>query len=326
MIRIACYLPDGTVKSDISIEQAKQYLEEPEAFVWFDMYAPSEAEWKPILEDLFAFHPLAIEDAILDVHVPKVDTFESYLLIVVHAVTFDAKTMEFDTVEVDLFVGENYVVTHREEALTVFDRTWQVIGHDTRLMGRGSSWFLHAVLDRIVDHAMLAIDQLDDAIEELEDAIMFSESRDEVLLDRIFEVKRAVLRLRRVLSPQREAVNKLARGDSRIIDPDVRIYFRDIYDHLVRITDINESLRDLTTGVLDLYLTVSSNRMNDIMKTLTIVSVIFLPLTLIAGIYGMNFTYMPELTWRYGYFASLGLMGLIAVGFLYYFYRRGWIE
>lgn len=326
MIRIACYLPDGTVKSDISIEQAKQYLQNSDAFVWFDMYAPTEPEWKPILEELFAFHPLAIEDAIRDVHVPKVDDFESYLLIIVHAVTFNAKTMQFDTVEVDLFVGKNYVVTHREEDLAVFDRTWQVIGHDIRLMGRGSSWFLHAMLDRIVDHVMLAIDELDDAIEELEDAIMLAETKGGALLDRIFEVKRAVLRLRRILSPQREVANKLARGDFRIIDPNVRIYFRDIYDHLVRITDINENLRDLITGVLDLYLTVASNRMNDIMKTLTIVSVIFLPLTLVAGIYGMNFAHMPELTWQYGYFAALGLMGLIVAGFLYYFYRKGWIE
>lgn len=326
MIRIACYQPDGTVETDISLEQAAQYLEKPNALVWFDMLAPTEDEWKPILIDLFGFHPLAIEDAISDVHVPKVDDFQSYLLIIVHAVTFDAKTTEFDTVEVDMFVGANYVVTHREEDLTVFDRTWQVIGHDIRLMGRGSSWFLHALLDRIVDHAMLAIDELDDAIEELEDAIMLAEPQDGVLLDRIFDVKRAVLRLRRVLSPQREVVNKLARGDVRIIDPNVRIYFRDIYDHLVRITDINENLRDIISSVLDLYLTVASNRMNEIMKTLTIVSVIFLPLTLVAGIYGMNFAHMPELTWQYGYFVALGLMGMIAAGFLYYFYRKGWIE
>jgi magnesium transporter len=302
-----------------------EVIQEPAGLLWVILDNPSEEESNQILRDTFQFHPLTIEDAHSQGYqTPKVDDFNDYIFIIAHALIENHINLEkLDTNELDLFLGKNYIVcSYREEPIQPVDQVWKRLEKDARLGTRGADFLCHAILDALVDDYMPVIDRMDDEIEWLEDQVL--EKPQPEIMQRILGLKHSMIILRRIISPQREIMNRLSRDDFRMIEPSHRIYFRDIYDHLVRIQDLIDSIRDIVSGTLDIYLSATSNRLNEIMKALTIVSTIFLPLSFFAGVYGMNFKYFPEINWPMGYLYVWVLFLIIFAGMLYFFKKRGW--
>ncbi|MCW5800968.1 MAG: magnesium/cobalt transporter CorA [Deltaproteobacteria bacterium] len=270
-------------------------------------------------------HPLTIEDIWGPRAHPKIDDFPAYLYVIIHGVGA-AHGNELSLVEIDVLFGKNWLVTHDRSGL-VCDDIGTELDHSPRLLAKGPAWLAHAVLDRAVDRYLPVIDQLDSDIDELENDVLerAGTPKGRATLRRILEFKRMLQTLRRTSIHQREILLRLARGEFDEIPTDALPFFRDVYDHFLRIQDIAEGYRDLVTSALDAFLSVQSNRMNEVMKTLTLISTMMLPLTFIAGVYGMNFKTMPELDWAGGYPAALGLMLVVAGSILLWFRRKGWI-
>ncbi len=253
---------------------------------------------------------------------PKIDNWGDYAYAVLHAVTFDAEQVALEVHELDVFLGHNYLVTHHTQALEVLNRVWSSVKADHRRLERGPDFVLYDVLDLLTADYMPVIDAIDETVDQLEDAIFRQPAQP--LLNTLFTIKRVAIQMRRIIGPQREVLNRLARDDYAMIDAKDRIYFRDVYDHLVRLADINEGLRDLIGGTLDTYLSVTSNRTNEIMKVLTIISALFMPIAFLSGFFGMNFLGIPfDNPWLLG--AALAVMIIVPVTMLMWFKRQGWM-
>ena len=324
MVRSIFFAPDGAVKINIDTPEIKDALQQPDGLLWVDLQKPDSVELLAYLRDIFNFHPLAIEDCqTSDYQTPKVDDFKDYIFIISHFLRYAEGGNGYFTEELNIFLGSNYLVScSNHEKVPPLEQVWEGLNRDERLHINGSDFLCHAILDRLVDGYMPILDQLDDEIDLLEDLVMAKpEPR---TLERILSLKHNIMGLRRVISPMRELMNKLSRDDYAQIDQYSRIYFRDIYDHLVRFQDLSESIRDITSGALDIYLSSTSLRLNEIMKALTIVSTIFLPLTFLAGVYGMNFHYMPELNLPWAYPALWGVFIIGGLGMIIFIKRRGW--
>lgn len=278
-----------------------------------------------LLGEVLRLHPLTIEDIWAERSRPKLDDFDAYLYVIVHGIGA-ARHDKLQTVEIDVVIGGNWLVTHDPAGL-VSDDVATELDHSARLMVKGIAWLAHAVLDHAVDRYMPVIDQLDAEIEQLENEVLdhAGTSRGRAVLLRILSFKRRLQELRRMSIHQREILLRLSRGELDEIPAEALPFYRDVYDHFLRINDIAEGYRDLVTSALDAYLSVQSNRMNEIMKTLTLISTVMLPLTFIVGLYGMNFKHMPELDWVWGYPAALLVMAGVAAGILLWFRHRGWI-
>ena len=275
MIRSLYYQADGLLQTDLSQEDWSAALKDPQGVLWVDFEATPADEDEKILTSVFGFHPLAVDDALQETHVPKVDDWSQYIYIVLSAIVPEKKDGSLlDIHELDIFLGQNYIVTHHDQPIDAIYHTWTACQRDDRHLKRGVDHLLYRIVDDVVAQYMPVVEEIDDEIDRIEDEI-FGNPGPEVL-ERIFSLKRAVLQMRRVVGPQREVLNRLARDDYEVIDAGARIYFRDVYDHLVRLHDLTESLRDLIGGALDTYLSVINNRMNDIMKTLTVITTLFL--------------------------------------------------
>jgi magnesium transporter len=330
MIRSLYRASNGAVRTDLQPEEYGALLQDGRGLLWVDFEAtPSEYD-RPLLRDTFGFHPLAVDDALEESHVPKLDNWGHYLYIVLHAVHFDRHNGEehIDTLELDVFLGKNFIVTHHEHSIAAIERVWAGWPRDERHLKSGADHVLYELADGLVADYMPVVEEMDDAIELLENQIFGRPTTH--TLERIFALKRAAVRLRRTIGPQREVLNKLARDDYAVIDGRDRVYFRDVYDHLVRLHDITEGLRDVIAGALDTYLSVINNRMNDIMKTLTVITTLFMPLTFLTGFFGMNFfqAVAPALDAWTGVLAfaiTLAIMTLTPLIMLYIIRRRGWL-
>jgi magnesium transporter len=297
--------------------------EEPDAFHWIDLEDPTVKE-ATILEDPFHFHPLAIEDCLSEVHHPKVDDYEDYLFVIVHGIRFDAPTDQFITRELDIFLGRNYLITHHRGPMRSITAAREQCGKNLQAaMPKGVDFLIHQIMDQMFEHYFPNLDAIEDKIQLVQVEVFEHPTRE--TLDRIFVLKRDVLQLRRICTPQREIVHRLSRGEFRVISPKGAIYFRDIYDNLYRIVDASFAYQDMVQGTLDAYLTAVSNRLNETMKRLTIIGALLMPLTVITGVYGMNFDHMPELHWRYGYLLILGLMAALSAGLFRWFKHKQWI-
>ena len=291
--------------------------------VWVDLERQSD-EANVFLTDL-GIHPLTIEDIWGPRTHPKIDDFPEYLYVIVHGVSA-AHGDKLDLVEIDVLFGKTWLVTHDRHGL-VTDDVGTELDHSPKMLGKGPAWLAHSVLDRAVDHYLPVIDQLDNEIDTLENDVLEKAGtpRGRTVLRRILEFKRMLQTLRRTSIHQREILLRLSRGEFEEIPAESLPFYRDVYDHFLRIQDIAEGYRDLVTSALDAFLSVQSNRMNEVMKTLTLFSVTMLPLSLIAGIYGMNFETMPELKWIGGYPTVLGVMALVAGSIMLWFRHKGWI-
>ena len=331
-VRVVYGAADGTIHLDWPVDQVAQAIADAEGTVWVDiedLESACNTSVEAMLREVFQFHSLAIEDALQDSHVPKVDDWAEYLYIVVDTIDFDPETDDLRLHELDLFLGPNYLVTYHNEATEVLERHRRNLEREPEnRLKHGAAHLLYRLLDEVVAEFLPAIEHLDNEIDDAQDEVF--DVPTPRTLRQIFHVKRNALKLHRVVLPMREVLNRLARDPYVQIQTEHRIYFRDVYDHLVRIHDIIESLRDLIAGALDTYLSVVSNRTNDIMKALTVVNVMFLPLTFIVGFFGMNFfgdTLM--FTWPILPKTALFLMACAVmigtpIGLTFEAWRRGW--
>ncbi len=287
MLRALYYQGNGDLLSSIELEGYAAALQNKAGVLWVDFGGEEPEPSEEILLKTFEFHPLAIDDALHETHVPKVDDWERYLYIAMHAISFTSGEEDIEGIELDIFLGDNFIITHHDLPIDALNRVWDASAKDARHFKRGADHVLYKLTDELIVDYMQVVETLDEEIELVEDEVMGRPTSQ--VVQRIFTLKRATLHLRRVLSPLREVLNKLARDDYAVIDAKDRVYFRDVYDHLVRLHDISESLRDLVGGVLDTYLSVINNRMNEIMKTLTLITTLFMPISFVAGFFGMNF-------------------------------------
>ncbi|HEX6189923.1 MAG TPA: magnesium/cobalt transporter CorA [Pyrinomonadaceae bacterium] len=312
------------VESGFTAGQLSELLKDEKAVIWIDMEAPTEADEQLLLE-LFHFHPLTLEDCRETRNYPKVEEFPGYLYFIVHGVRADTSPDHFNTIELDAFLGPNYVITYHHEMFRSINNVKKLVTTTPIACQRGPAFLLHQILDQIVDFYSPVLDDFDERIAKLEDDIFTLRRPNQAILEEIMDLKRGVLRLRRISARQMEVILRTSRGEFALIPAPMLPFYRDIHDHIIRITDLAESYRDLISGSLDAYMSVVGNRMNEIMKVLTIFSAIMLPLTFIAGVYGMNFENMPELTTRFGYFVVLTIMVFVAIGMLLLFWARGWL-
>jgi magnesium transporter len=272
---------------------------------------------------------LAIDDALQGTHSPKLDDWGDYLYIALNYMNANENgdSWETEVDELDIFLGQNYIVTHHDHPISAVDETWSACDRDLRNVQQGADHLLYKIADNLVAGYMPAVEKIDSAIDQLEDQVFDRPSPR--TLEKLFALKRVLLAMRRILLPQREVLNKLARDDYKVIDPRDRVFFRDIYDHLVRLHDLNETLRDLVGGVLDTYLSVVNNRMNEIMKTLTMITVLFMPITFITSFFGMNFFQSLGLldSWTTNpiFYLTLITMFIMPIGMYIWMRRRTWI-
>jgi len=323
----------GAMHLDWPLEKLDQAINDRKGTVWVDFEDGSEEPdcvAETILRDHFHFHPLAIDDALTETHIPKIDDWDNYVFIVFSSSEIHPKTSRLILRELNVFLGPNYLATYHPEPLDYLDETRKTIDLDPRdRMRDGADMLLFRILERAVDQSLETIETLDEKIDEVQDEIL-SDPQPESLRA-IFRLKRTAVRLHRTFAPQREVLNKLSRDPLKVVKPDTRVYFRDLYDHVVRIHDISEGVRELITGALDTYLSVMSNRTNEIMKTLTMVTVMFLPMSFITGFFGMNFfgeTLDLSYPWpsRLLFIGSLTLMAASPLAMMIYARRNGWLE
>jgi magnesium transporter len=288
MIRSLYYTSRKPIRSNIPSQEFGKLIRDKRSLLWIDFAGEAPETTRPILE-AFGFHPLAIDDCLEETHAPKLDDWGDYLYIVLNYMHLANKGDEWETEidELDIFLGSNYVITHHDLPLTAVDDTLAACDRDPRNLQEGADHLLYRIIDNLVAEYMPIVEKIDEAIDHIEDEIF--ETPHSGTLGRLFTLKRLLLSMRRILLPQREVLNKMARDDYKVIDRRDRIFFRDIYDHLVRLHDLNESLRDLVSGALDSYLSMTNNRMNEVMKILTVITTLFMPITFVTGFFGMNF-------------------------------------
>ena len=325
MIRMICRHVDGRVDLDAPLDTLPRLLSDRENQIWVDMMGESTSDFEQTLAGVFHFHPLAIEDALQDTHVPKLDDYGSYLYLVFHAVALGDEPMDIDSQEVDVFLGANYLVTIHEHSRRSIDRAWDA-GHHVEIgLARGPAMLLYELLDSQIDNFIPLIDAFEEQLEKLGDDIFRSGESERELLNRLLTAKSSALRLQRILAPQRELLGRLSTGEYRVVPANVRMYYRDVYDHLARLANLADSMRDLSSSTIETHLALVNNRMNEVMKVLTMVSTIFIPLSFLAGVYGMNFEFMPELGIWWFYPLMWAVFISIAVTMLIIFRKRKWL-
>jgi len=312
---------NGSFHTDLAPEALAATLADPASVLWLDIQDPTDEDIA-LLRDRFNFHPLAIEDATRSHERPKVDSYDTYYFVVFYAASYNAEENHIETQPLNLFIGANYLVTVHTGTVSYIEETrarWRVPNSP---LGNKVSALVHALLDALVDDYFPLMDQVADRVEDLEDTIFvhFDESAIQIM----FSLKKDLLNLRRVVAPERDVLNVLLRRQLPIFRPKDMVYFQDVYDHIVRVTDSIDTYRDLLSSALDSYLSLQSNNLNEVMKVLTMASIILMSAALIAGVYGMNFKAMPELSWPWGYPFALGLIIAIGVLLFVYFRRKKW--
>jgi magnesium transporter len=318
------------VEEGFEIADIPSLISDADNVVWVDIRGENPDDVpaiKDLLLNIFKFHYLTVEDCLETRNQPKIEAFPDYLYLIVHGVKPDeTSATNFVTKELDAFLGRNYVVTFHIERFQSIKNVKQQLRTSPFACQRGAAYLLHQILDQVVDYYMPLVDDFDEAISGLEERVLNLRKSNSKILEEIMDLRRSVARLKRISHRQLEVLYRLSHGEFTQIPENVLPFFRDVHDHLMRISDLAEGYRDLVGGIFEIHFAVIGNKTNDIMKTLAVVSAIILPLTLIAGIYGMNFENMPELHSKYGYMLTLLAMILITVVLLFYFWRRGWIS
>lgn len=323
MIRIFAYRTGDTKVVELPETELKVALADADLRLWIDVEG-RDTESEECLIELMGLHPLVVEDIFNDATLPKIEEFEDYVYVIVHGLDRRAEsTDELNTLELDIVLAKNWVLTHRNGSMRSVDAVEAELRRSPRLFQRGSAYVAHSLLDHLTDHYMPLMDRFDEDIDGLETKIL--EDPTPKQLEHIFALKRSLQRVRRVSVYQKEILHRLSRGEFELIDEEALPFFRDVYDHFVRVADLTDSYRELVASGLEMYLSMQSQKLNEVMKTLTLISTIMLPLTFIAGVYGMNFKHMPELEWLYGYPFALFLMLFVTAGLVWHFKRRKWV-
>ncbi|MDQ1912473.1 magnesium/cobalt transporter CorA [Paenibacillus sp. GD4] len=315
MIRVLAVNQRQELLSGITLEQIGQ--RDDIAWYWVDLSDPTPEETS-VLEHHFHFHPLAIEDCLHLLQRPKLEHYEEVHFFVLHAL----ETPSLKASEVNLFLGPAYLVSFHYDISLEVEEAWKRMSEQSTLRARGHIHAAYLIMDKIVDHYFPCVYEVEDQLNEIET----KQASIHLLMKEVFEVRSRLLKLRRTIVPMRELLYRITNSDRISGLKDQLFYFTDIYDHLLKLGEIIETNREVSSDMRDNYISLNSNRANTIMKTLTVITTIFMPLTFIAGIYGMNFQYMPELTWKWGYFVALSFMFGIGLGMFSWFRRKGWFD
>lgn len=329
-MEIFLYRPGAKqVEEGFTVDELPELLKNKDNVVWVDLLGETPEqidEARTLLLDTFKFHYLTVEDCVETRNQPKVEAFPDYIYFIVHGIKpGETGPGKFVTKELDGYLGENFLVTFHDQRFRSVKIVKEQIRKSHLAFTRGPAYVLHQVLDHIVDLYMPIVDDFDLEIASLEERVFDLKKSDSAVLEEVMVLRRSVMRLRRISARQLEVLYRISHGEFPQIPEHILPYFRDVHDHLQRISDLSDSYRDLVSSLFDIHFSVVANRTNDVMKTLAVLSAIMLPLSLIAGIYGMNFENMPELRTSHGYFITLGFMGLVAALLLVYFWQRGWI-
>lgn len=309
-------------KEDVDVKECLPYKEKP-TVTWINVTGLHSIALIDELGSKFGLHPLTIED-ILNTHQrPKVEVFDDYAFVSIKMSFFGEESGELEVEHVGIVLGENFVLTFQERPGDVFDPVRARINQRGRITKQGADYLAYALIDTIVDNYFGILEQVDERIEDMEEELVGNPGPE--TLEGIYILKRQMIILRKSAWPLREIVNGLQKTDSGLVKDSTKPYLRDLYDHVIQVIDTVETHSEMIAGMLEIYLSSVSNRLNDIMKFLTIFATIFIPLTFVTGIYGMNFRYMPELDWKYGYFVAIGVMVVIGLSLLAYFKKKDWL-
>ena len=306
-----------------AVEDCFSFKESP-SISWINVKGLHEVDIIEKLGTHFDLHPLVLEDIAHTGQRPKMEDFENYVFVVLRMLSFSEKSQEVKAEQVSFILGNNVLISFQETEGDVFDPVRERIRKAKgRIRKMGSDYLLYALVDAVVDAYFVILEKIGEKIEALEESLMSNPTQD--VLQKIHDMRGETIFLRKSVWPLREVISKLENGEPALVSEKTSIYFRDVHDHTVQIIETIESCRDLVAGLHDLYLSAISNRMNEVMKVLTIIATIFIPLTFIAGIYGMNFKYMPELEWKWSYPFVWGVIIIIGGAMMAYFKKKKWL-
>jgi magnesium transporter len=313
MIRTLVVTTDQNVLIDVPLSRL---LDLDVSWYWVDFDSPTEEEAE-LLRSFFNFHPLAIEDCLHLLQRPKLDYYEGYDFFVLHDINQNTLLPE----EIDIFLGHNFIISFHYLQSSELELVRQRLMSDKINLEKGSKYVFYQIMDKIVDEYFPSLYRIEDSLNELE-----AQDADENLIEEVYTIRSQLLKLRRTIFPMRELLYRILNSERVIILKEDRVYFMDIYDHLLKLSEMIESNREMTADIRDSYISINSNRMNAIMKTLTVMTSVFIPLTFIASIYGMNFEYMPELSYRWSYFVVLTIMFVVGSCMIIWLWRKGWFK
>jgi magnesium transporter len=341
VIRSLYRAPDGALHSNLTVQDLTIVIGERTGTLWLDLASEPPQAGEPLLRNVFGFHPLAVEDALAQAHVPRVDDWGDYLYLVLHAVSvagmepgqewrvekLKPEHLEVTTLEIDVFLGAHYLVTHHKDPVPALEVLWLACQRDERHLQRGVAHLAYELADALASGYMPVVDWLDEVLDRIEDEVFTRP--DGNLLARTFALKRSLVHLRRIIAPQRETLNKLARGDFAVLTRTDSVFFRDVYDHMVRLYDIVDGLRDLVGDALETYLSVVNNRMNEVVKALTVITTLFMPISFLASFFGMNFfepvAGLHAWTSQPAFYLTLLVSVLLPVSMILWLRRRAWM-
>jgi magnesium transporter len=332
MIRSLAFTTQGRLHTkDIDLFLMPTLLADTNLFLWVDLENPTPEETQRVLESIFHFHPLSIEDCVAVSALPKVeeytpkedDRFAPYLFMVIHAVDYSRKDGVFATSELNFFLGKNFLVTYHELPLKSVQSTEGRCLRGTGQIARAPDRVAHTLLDEIVENYKPALDELSLEIAQLEHEVIRHPSKE--ILNQLLQIKNEVLHLRHIVSPQREVVARFAHGEFKLIRPHLVPYYRDVYDGLFHISELAQRYTDSLTGILQVYLNMSSNQTGEVIKLLTLITVISTPIMIVGTWYGMNFEEIHEFKWKYGYVMAIAITFVTTALTLWWFKRKRWL-
>lgn len=322
MIKSFYYLPDEGVKVTDGIADFDRMIAMEGSVLWVDMCKPTDEESFVLTHD-FKFHPLAIEDVISEKSQTKIDDYERYLFLVFNLVDYIGREEGLKISELDFFLSKNALVTVHYDEHRIFDYLYSRMQRGDQVISQGSDHVFHAVIDALVDNYNATMDIFEYESDQIEEDVLGDFDQD--TLKSIFTLGRDIVELKRIVRPQREVVNRLSRQRFDLVSEDLTAYFSDIHDHLVRINETADAHREIVNSSLQVYYSKVSTKTNEIIKVLTLLTAIFIPPTFLVGLWGMNFSHMPELDHEYGYFVALGLMLCIMLGMIIFFKKKDWL-
>jgi magnesium transporter len=322
-IKVTEYDEAGAETYEIkSVEEIDPFTDTPQV-TWVSVCGLHETEFLKQVGEKFKIHPLVLEDILNTDTRPKIEITDDYLFIVMKLMIFNPEQKILETEQVSFILGKSFLFSFSERTDEIFnpvrDRITSQLG---KIRKRGGDYLLYALMDIVVDNYFLALEKTEERIELLDDEVI--NNPDQSQIQSIYNLRNLLLTIRKSFWPSREIVNQLIKDDSDLLDESIEPYLRDLYDHTIHINETVEQQREITNSLMEIYLSMMSNKMNEVMKVLTVIATIFIPLTFIVGIYGMNFKYMPELEWPWAYFAVWGVMIAVVIAMVVYFRRKNW--
>ncbi len=314
---------DFTEKDLLTVEECLPFKESP-TVTWLNVNGVHDEKVINDIGDKFNIHPLVLEDIANTTQRPKIEEYEDYLFLIVKMSYFNKENEQIEVEQVSLIIGKDFVISLQEKEGDILEGLRERIRNSKgKVRKLGSDYLMYGIIDAIVDNYFTVLEDIGEQIEELETKLL--QNADKQLLAKIYSLKHELVFLRKSIWPMREVVNTVQRAEPSLVSESISIYLRDVLDHIIQVVETVETFRDMISGMLDLYLTLVSNKMNEVMKVLTIFAAIFIPLTFLAGVYGMNFDYIPELKWKPAYFIWWGITVTLAIVMIIYFKRKRWM-